>query len=73
LTEELTRAANRFEQASQCRAKISSAASDAEYRSAADGLVKSARNAQSAAVSRAAAQFLDRNPQSNELKSVATR
>jgi diguanylate cyclase (GGDEF)-like protein len=59
-TEELTRAVDRFERASQIRAKISSAATDAEYRSAADALVKSARNAQTAAVSRAAAQFLDR-------------
>jgi diguanylate cyclase (GGDEF)-like protein len=59
-TEELTRAVDRFERASQFRAKISSAASDTEYRSAADALVKSARNAQTAAISRAAAQFLDR-------------
>jgi diguanylate cyclase (GGDEF)-like protein len=57
--EELTRAVDRYERASQFRAKTSTVAADIELQSAADALVKSARNAQSTAVSHSVAQFLD--------------
>ena len=58
--EELTRAVDRYERASQFRAKTSTVAAEIELQSAADALVKAAGNAQSTAVSRSVEQFLDR-------------
>jgi diguanylate cyclase (GGDEF)-like protein len=66
--ESLTGAVDRFERASEVRAKLNSAANDAEYLSAADALGRlspdygdgSARIEQTAAIARPVAEYLDR-------------